>query len=204
MLYYIIYYIRLYYIISYEWCKQRDARVRAWPDARPPRPAWEKFEDAAILVADDLPGEPQPEDVVIDVDFEDLELSDHQKIMLLPVETRLANIVYPGNIKNRLEKPSRSRKSRWSSKFQGHFLGRLQAKWAKKVKTMGKKEGVAEIFQELGPLVQIKVKGKSRNNSKTLVKAKWKAKAKAKGKAKAPRTMTEEVIENHPSLKKAL
>ncbi len=189
-------------VCYYEWCKQRDANVRAWPDGKPPRPAWDRFEDAAILVTDDLPHEPQPEDVVIDVDFEELELSDHQKIMLLPVETRLANIVYPGNIQNRLEQ-RRKRKSKWSGKFEGHFLGKVQAKWAKKIKTMGKKEGVAEIFQELGPLAQVKVKGRPKKG-KTLGKAKYKARAKAKGKAQAPRTMTEEVIENHPSLKKVL
>ena len=64
-------------------------------------PDWDTLE-GPMLLADDLPEEPGADDVVIDCELANLELDDHQKLMLQPVEVRMANILAPGSVASRV------------------------------------------------------------------------------------------------------
>ena len=108
--------------LAESWCQARDARVRAWPDNKPTIPNWDNFTDAAILEADDLRAEPNPdEDAVLEIpDLEHLQLTEHQKVMSLPVDMRIQSILYLASIKARVNlerKPRFGRKSKWADKF---------------------------------------------------------------------------------------
>ena len=114
--------------LAESWCQQRDARVRAWPDNKPPLPDWDQFTDIQILEADDLPDAPIPdEDAVLEIpDLEHLQLTDHQKVMSLPVDMRIQSILYPASVKARVQRekePRRRRKNKWADKFAGQFTG---------------------------------------------------------------------------------
>ena len=151
--------------LSDNWCKLRDARVRGWPGNKPPKPDWDQYADEAMLVQDDLPVAPEAGELVLDLDdFNDLELSDHQKVMLLPVDTRVNQIVYPASIQARVQSMSLEglkKKSKWVSKFNGHFAGKLAAKWKQKVnEATGIKKSVQNIMDKMGPAVYIKKKKK--------------------------------------------
>ena len=55
-----------------------------------------------MLLHDDLPEEPGADDVVIDCELASLELSDHQKLMLQSVESRMASMIAPGSVASRV------------------------------------------------------------------------------------------------------
>ena len=66
-------------------------------------PDWDELE-GPMLFDDDLPEEPGADDVVIDCELASLDFTEHQKLMLKPVEERLADIVAPGSIASRVTK----------------------------------------------------------------------------------------------------
>jgi len=198
------------------WARARDLQVQGWPEGKPPKPDWEQLKDAPVLVQDDLPEQPEPDDLVFELDdFNDLQLSDHQKIMLLPVDARISQVIYPNSIQARVAASKvtskRARKSQWIGKFKGHYMGKLATKWTMKAnKTLGIKSGVAEIMKGMGPLVIIKKK-----NSK--LKQKQAKKGKQEGdtgnnskgfnqfKAKptcASQLRTVEAVKDHPDMNK--
>ena len=91
-----------------------------------------------MLAPDDVPEEPDELDAVFDFEIQLLDLTDHQKLMLKPVEERLKNILPPGSLGARVAKNrKRDRKSRWRSKLQGHFAGTSAKKWVKKLQDVG-------------------------------------------------------------------
>ena len=87
--------------ISPSLAQQRDEEVASWPEGVPPVPEWEQLE-APMLFHDDLPEEPGADDIVIDCELASLELSDHQKLMLQSVESRMASIIAPGSVASRV------------------------------------------------------------------------------------------------------
>jgi len=114
--------------LAESWCQFRDAKVKAWPDNKPTLPDWDKFTDVPILHADDLPELPDPDvDVVIDCpELEHLQLTDHQKVMSLPVDMRIQGTLYPASVHSRVKRerqPRKLRKNKWASKFSGQFAG---------------------------------------------------------------------------------
>ena len=62
--------------------KQRDDVAMAWPSNIPPEPDWNIIESAMCLVQEDLPREPEPDEVVFDMSVSGLELTEHQQLML--------------------------------------------------------------------------------------------------------------------------
>ena len=192
--------------INTSWCQCRDAIVRGWTDGKPPMPDWDRLaESNSTLVEDDLPRAPGPEDVELDIsDFNDLELSDHQKLMLLPVETRISQIVYPKSIQARVmreqNKPWKN-KSKWGDKLRGVFLGKLKSKWAIKVKKSGA-DAINEIKSKMGPVVTIKKfkRGRPKGKGKGRGKGKKKAADEAKP-ATASQLKTAEKLDSHEDLK---
>jgi hypothetical protein len=190
--------------ISDNWCRVRDALVRKWPANKPPKPDWDQYDDENILVQDDMPAEPGPDDVVLELDdFETLELTDHQKVMLLPVDTRIQNIVYPASIQARVQaisKHGKNKKSQWNAKFKGHFMGKNASKWKDKVnKAMGIKKSAKDALKELGPAVVIKTRKKVKKAPGPKIGSKNKAKP-----TTVSQVQTQELIENHPDLKKSM
>ena len=189
--------------LSDNWCRVRDAKVHSWPLNRPPKPDWDQYAEAAILVQDDLPAQPGADDVVLDLDdFQDLDLSDHQKMMLLPVETRISDIVYPASVQARVQTMNTTgklRKQVWNNKFKNLFAGKLTSKWKLKVsKAMGIKQSAEELSKKLGPAVTIKKKAKPKCKPGPQKGATYK-----KDKpATVSQLKTEEKVENHPDLKK--
>ena len=95
-------------------------------------------------------------------EFQDLDLSDHQKMMLLPVDARIGEIVYPASIQARvqampLNKTGLQKKSKWNAKFKGVFAGKLAQKWKLKIcKATGIKKSTEILSKKLGPVVTIK------------------------------------------------
>ena len=133
-------------------------------DKGPPAPDWDWLHNkgGAILVQDDLPNDPGPEDTLFDFRFEGLEFSDHQKHMLKSVDQRLKEVVYPKSIQGRVrEKKSLKRRNRWASKFQGHFMGKLAQKWSKRLKDLGLEAGMEELKKAAGPTAKVANKPKS-------------------------------------------
>ena len=82
--------------------KQRDDAVRQWQNNEPPEPDW-SWLDGRVLLADDMPEEPGPEEVVFDVPFQSLELTEHQKHMLKSPEERVSELVFPASIRSRVQ-----------------------------------------------------------------------------------------------------
>ena len=64
----------------------RTGRTRA-----PPEPDWEKLGRVAVF-QDDVPAEPTEDDVVFDCRLETLDLSERQKAMLKPIESRIRDV----------------------------------------------------------------------------------------------------------------
>lgn len=96
------------------------AKVVNWRDGVPDVPDWNEFHigwSNPRVEEDDL--EP------LEISIQDLELTDRQKLMLQPVETRIKQLVYPASIRARVASQNRKRlrrKSRWASKLSGHLL----------------------------------------------------------------------------------
>ena len=107
-----------------QWCQDRDQEVRSWPDGVPGIPDWTKYEEGWSTSR--LPDQPQEDDPEpFEISMKDLELSERQKVMLLPVDERIKMLVYPKSIQARAlsqNKMRNKRKSRWAAKLQGHFL----------------------------------------------------------------------------------
>ena len=74
--------------------KRRDVSVALWESDIPPKPDWSQLE-GPMLVPDDVPDELEP---VFDFEVQSLELTEHQKAMLEPVDARIRNILVPGSI----------------------------------------------------------------------------------------------------------
>ena len=65
--------------------------------------------------------------------------------MLLPVEMRISELMYPKSIEIRIKTLARSktvfRKNKWAAKLGGHYLGTTGRKWAKKIQSQAKVDG---------------------------------------------------------------
>ena len=124
--------------IALAWCKKRDAEIRARPDGEAfPKPDWDLLQDPHLF-DNDLPQEPQDEDegIVLETSLDDIGLIKHQQLMLMPVDMRISELMYPASIQARAREVHNrvQRKSRWAGKLQGHFRGKLGQKWAAKIK----------------------------------------------------------------------
>ena len=176
--------------------KDRLQSFEAWKDDQdkgPPVPDWDwlHLKNEGVLVEDDLPKEPGPEDTLFDFRFEGLEFSDHQKHMLKPVAERLKDVVYPKSIQSRVrDKKSLKRRNKWATKFQGHFMGKLAQKWSKRIRERGLDEGMKELEHEAGPTAKVTARPKSLASSmiqrakKSAHDAEVRKKRKAEGKKK--------------------
>ena len=76
-----------------------------------------------------MPADPKPdEDAVLEIaNLEHLQLTDHQRVMSLPVDMRIQSILYPASVKARVireQKPKVRRKNKWSDKFSGQLAGK--------------------------------------------------------------------------------
>ncbi len=110
--------------------KERDLLVSSWEGNEPPEPDW-AWLDGHLFEQDDEVDEPAPQDLVLEVAFSTLELTEHQKAMLQPPEKRLENLVFPASLASRAVKQRKTRrKSRWAAKFRGHFVGKSAKKWS--------------------------------------------------------------------------
>ena len=173
--------------ISLEWALLRDARVRAWPEHKAPQPNWDTLRMTnAPIFQDDMPSQPGPDDIVFSEDLEHLELTDHQKLLLLPVEMRMKNLVYPAAVTERIAsiktlKVLSKRKDRWGSKLHGHFkMDKFKHNLVKKIRALGVKKGIRDLKANQGPTVILK---KDKGTPKPKPHANAKAKAKSKDKS---------------------
>ena len=107
--------------------------MQEWPMGAPPNPDWEKLRDNK-LIPDDLPqtlGDQEAEEAgepVFEIDWSELDLTDEQKALLLPVEARIRNVVYPSHAftykkkargKGVIKNAGNKRKNKWGAKFLG-------------------------------------------------------------------------------------
>ena len=128
--------------------------------------------EPAYILQDDLPEKPSDDEFELDFETKNLELTEHQKAMLLPPEIRIRNPVMPGSIRARVQcQQVARRKSRWSAKFTGIFVGRLARKWKRTVSKLGRAAGLAELARSAGPTTNLKpslVGVRGRPNASTL------------------------------------
>ena len=156
---------------------ERLERFEAWRDDQatgPPIPEWEWLhKKGGALVGDDLPQAPDEDiDTVFDIRFQDLDLSEHQKHMLKPVDERLKDSVYPKSVQSRVRsKTTSKRRNRWASKFKGHFVGKMAQKWSKRIKERGLKAGMQELTREAGPTAKVAQKPVAKSLAASLIKA---------------------------------
>ena len=112
-----------------------DARAD-WVDGRPPRPDWEAIDTATVQLSE-VPNEMPPEEAenMLEFDYEGLELTEHQKLMLLPPETRIRQVEYPESIRKRFGgRKCGKRKNKWGQKFKKLFVEKGRAKWSAALK----------------------------------------------------------------------
>ena len=113
------------------------------------------------------------EELILEADFEGLELSEHQRLMLLPVEARIQNQVYPASVQSRVAnhfealskklKDGGPRKNKWTAKLKGHFTGKLRSKWNHTLRKLGQEKGLKSIKSALPQIVEKeKVKKKTK------------------------------------------
>ena len=115
--------------------ERQEARA-LWVENRPPRPNWEEIDNKTFQMSE-APVEMPPSEAenMLDFEFQALELSEHQKLMLLPVETRLRQIEYPEVVRRRVGQIKRAKRAnKWSTKFKTMFVGRGRAKWTAALK----------------------------------------------------------------------
>ena len=137
--------------------QQRDLLVENWENNVPPVPDWD-FLEGNLLVEDDLPAEPEAEEPLFDMVFQDLNLTEHQKAMLKPPEERMKEVVFPKSIRDRAtSRRKNTRKCKWASKFRGLFTGKSTRKWADRL-AKGDREaleseaqGTARVKQPAAP-----------------------------------------------------
>ena len=180
--------------ISPDLANQRVQAEATWNDGEPPTPNWEnlnKNEDNYIML-DDLPDNPSEDEFQLDFETKDLQLTEHQKAMLLPPDKRIKNLQMPSSIKARVKsKKVEKRRSRWAEKYTGVFAGKLAKKWNRAVKRWGYALGFKDLENKAGPTTNLKP---------TLFPA-TKRRPKAKGKAQ-PFLMHESEVQNSPWLQK--
>ncbi len=146
---------------------------------KPPAPDWSKL-DEETLVFDDLPEEPENDEdmLIIDVNGEILELTDHQRAMLKPPEERMRELVFPSSLAHRrAQKRKGHRTSRWARKFSERWTAKLQRKWKRRA---ANPEALAEL--------KLQSEGKV-SAPKATPKAKSRGKAKAASTTKDKRTL---------------
>ena len=111
-------------------CHRRLCWALAAPRGLPPE--WQAR--ASIVVMEDfLTSDMPPEEAenLIEFDYEGLQLTEHQKVMFMPVETRIRNVEYPEVIRKRVgAKKSANRENKWGQKFKQMFCARGRAKWS--------------------------------------------------------------------------
>ena len=144
--------------------RDRDEKIARWVNNVPPEPDWSNL-NINYLLSDDLPAEPDVIEPIFEFAVSKLELTDHQKAMLEPPESRLAKLVFPKSIRDRATKKRWKRKSKWADKFTGLFTGKLTKKWAKRLRA-GEGEGL---------------KADARGTAKARARPASKAEAKEKG-----------------------
>ena len=133
----------------------------AWQDNQdegPSTPDWEWLHTKGLVTlhGDDVPQEPGPEDALFDFRFQDLDMSEHQKLMLQPIEKRIESVIYPAGIQARVRSHVKcQRRNRWASKFKGYSLGKSAKKWADRIKQLGLEKAKAELEKELGPTAKV-------------------------------------------------
>ena len=206
--------------IATSWCQQRDKGIRELEQGKPfPKPDWDVLNDQKLFESD-LPeqaaDEAEPMIFEVDASFKDLELTQAQKLMLLPVEMRIKELMYPKSIENRIKalakKTSVHRKNKRAAKLGGHVLGTTGRKWARKIKSMGAVDGIKEIRSKqtstVAPLNGYQPIGEKCNQvrvKKTMVKGRGKGrgrgnseggKAKKEAKAIEQGEDLEELMEN--------
>ena len=140
--------------IATAWCQRRDKGIRELDPSEPfPKPNWDVLEDQKLF-ENDLPEKASQEDepIVFEIDatFDDLELTQSQKLMLLPVDMRIGELCYPKIIHNRVKQHNKAhrtghRKNKWAAKLGNYSIGKLGRKWARRVKSMGAVDGIKEI-----------------------------------------------------------
>ena len=197
--------------IAAQWCRDRDQIVLQWPGGQAPVPDWTQYREGW---EDPAREQPEPDELELEIGLGELSLTDQQKAMLLPVEARIQNLVYPASIKARVTAAatkSFKRRSRWASKLHGHFRGKAQARWVQRVKDQGLEKAIQKIKEQQGPTVMIKKtlapSKKSRGVAKFRPRPKRKAQGDAKAKdapvdAKAEAAPVDAEIDDHPLLKK--
>ena len=122
----------------------RDEKIARWVNNIPPEPDWDRL-NINYLIQDDLPAEPESMEPIFELALSSLELTDHQKLMLEPPESRLKNLVFPKSIRDRATvKRSCKRRNKWATKFEGLFHGKSAKKWAKRLRAGGREELKAE------------------------------------------------------------
>ena len=175
--------------IQLTWAIQRDAKARDWQDGKPPKPQWDELSETlnSQLVEDPMPKQPSGLDIVFEADMEDLELSEQQLLMLLPVDMRIKQLQYPAAIASRiqyLKQPSATRKNTWANKLTGHFAKNSKARWINTIRLLGVKQGIGDLKEKQGPTVIHKKKAlkKKKDGTKSLAKAKQNLKTHAKRK----------------------
>ena len=162
------------------WAADRVRQIQNWKDGIPPNPDWTQIDARThSLLQDDMPEQPVKDDeLMIDFDTANLQLTDHQKVMLMPPEERMATHVYPGSIQSRVKEISSSRKkvrkNRWGNKFGNYFLGKTFLNFRKKVR----KHGLTKATSMVQPTA------KQREQVPKKITIEWLDKTKAKMEAK--------------------
>ena len=87
--------------ISPDLANQRVQAEAAWNDGAPPTPDWEILNKNVppYIMQDDLPDNPSDDEFQLDFETKDLQLTEHQKAMLLPPEIRIKSLVMPASIR---------------------------------------------------------------------------------------------------------
>jgi hypothetical protein len=164
-------------------CAKRDEIIKNWPNNIPPEPNWKLLDGEGFFQADNAPEQMVEGEEPLELAFGDLELTAHQKIMLVPPEARLKTLLFPASLKRRALFQKHNRKNRWGEKFTGHFTSKQSKKWRKRaseqdgqVKLDESSLGMAKVaprmsLAKLGALVKQqskdKAKSKARRKEKT-------------------------------------
>ena len=130
-------------------------------------------------------------------EFEELELTDEQKLMLLPADLRIKTLQYPSATKARVDSlriaiRKGQRKGRWASKLSKSMTGKGKKRWGQIIKKHGKEKDREKIQDELGPKFP---KAKAKARAKQL-KGAASANANAKAKKEAEEVVWQEVQES--------
>jgi hypothetical protein len=163
-------------------CAKRDEIIKNWPNNIPPEPNWKLLDGEGFFQADNAPEQMVEGEEPLELAFGDLELTAHQKIMLVPPEARLKTLLFPASLKRRALLLKGNRKNRWGEKFTGHFTSKHSKKWRKRaseqdgqVKLDESSLGMAKVapsmsLAKLGAFVkqQSKDKAKSRATRKKI------------------------------------